>query len=72
MFREEGINFNKQLSLLIVIFPPPLYFPPPQLMFHLSGETKPRELHSSRQDSVEIISLITAQLKNVFPKTPLE
>ena len=43
-----------------------------QLTFYLSGEAKPRELLASKQDSVEVMSLITAQLKNVFPKTPLE
>ncbi len=42
-----------------------------QLTFQLPGE-KPREFHSTRRDSVEIIGLITAQLKNVFPITQLE
>ena len=44
---------------------------PLQLKFELPGE-KPKEFHSSRRDSVEVIGLITAQLKNVFPITPLE
>ena len=43
-----------------------------QLTFNLAGDPRPRLFHSARADSVQIIGLITAQLKNVFPITQLE
>jgi hypothetical protein len=42
------------------------------LTFHLSRETRSLRFHLDKKDSVEIMGLITAQLKNVFPVTPLE
>ena len=65
MFREQGTHEPHPLPCLVtrVLL---------QLTFHLTGESRPRELQASRRDSVEVISLITAQLRNVFPKTPLE
>ncbi|CAI8056021.1 F-actin-uncapping protein LRRC16A [Geodia barretti] len=42
------------------------------LTFHLSREPRPLKFHLDKKDSVEVLGLITAQLKNVFPVTPLE
>ncbi len=43
-----------------------------QLSVQLLGESRLREFVVPRQDSVEIVGLITAQIKNVFPITALE
>lgn len=53
-----------QLSLLLL--------PCTQLTFHLAGDPRPRLFHSAREDSIQVIGSITAQLKNVFPITQLE
>ena len=43
-----------------------------QIVFHVGGEGRPRDFHAVKRDVVEIVALITAQLRSVFPVTPLE
>ncbi|XP_019855654.1 PREDICTED: F-actin-uncapping protein LRRC16A-like [Amphimedon queenslandica] len=43
-----------------------------KLVFHLIGEGRPREFTTDRKNGVTIVGLILAQLKNLFPVTPLD
>ena len=67
VFRENSKS-PKKISLTHSL-PVPSHH---QLTFHLSREPRPLKFHLERKDSVEILGLITAQLKNVFPVTSLE
>lgn len=57
MYREESITFIILYQLYLRTF---------QILFYLEDEPRPRELIAEKHDSILIVGLIQAQLRNLF------